>query len=134
MGWGDAVTDRQLQAYLWWQQAEWNAPNRTDHYLMMLIGEVIKGRLKKPKGFDWRKLRIPFEFKQRLVQASEAIEPETMEPESDGSNPFPIASGPRRLTKQDIINIGKARAMSQLGVKPEEIKRVVWGKGDGNGT
>lgn len=123
LGWGEIPTDRQLQAFIQWQQSEWNNPGRLEHYLMLLTGEVIKGRLKNPRSFDWRKLKIRFDFKQqrRTIVDTDA---------SPNDNPSPM-KGPRRLTKDDILKMRKADTLVRLGYPAAVIKEKVWGNGNG---
>lgn len=54
------TSPRQLDAMLAWAEDEWNRPSRTDHYLMLVATEVLRGRVKNPGRVRMKDMRLKF--------------------------------------------------------------------------
>lgn len=50
MGWDGPTTNRQHLVWVEWLKMQWNAPNRTDHYLMQVAAEVARQWAKHPQS------------------------------------------------------------------------------------
>lgn len=61
LGWPGPMTHRQYLAWLAWLGAQWNLPDRNDHYLMQVALEVVRSRpTKQPVTLKLDDMKIPF--------------------------------------------------------------------------
>jgi hypothetical protein len=58
------MTNREYRTRLAWLEKQWNEPDRTDHYLMMIANEV-RNVLNKKKPVDLKPWRIPFKWQPK---------------------------------------------------------------------
>ncbi len=98
-------SERELRIWLAWLNLQWNRPDRHDHYMMQAALEALRGRLKKPGDASMKDMVLRFEDRP-AADTKPVAEP-------------PTPGMPRRLTKEDIIKIEKARRMREMGLKQE---------------
>ena len=67
LGWSGPLTHRQFRCWQAWLEAEWNAPSRTDHYLMLVAQRVLQAAAKNPGSVTLDGQRI--EFRRRGAEA-----------------------------------------------------------------
>ena len=60
LGWPGPLTHRQFRTWQAWLQAEWNAPSRTDHYLMLIAQRVLQAAARNPGSVTLDGQRIEF--------------------------------------------------------------------------
>ena len=67
------MTNRQYLAWMEWLAEEWNRPDRTDHYLMLLAAETRAGRVKNPKNIKLEHFKLRF-GSQKPLSVEQATE------------------------------------------------------------
>jgi hypothetical protein len=60
MGWPGPVTHRQHLAWREWLESQWNAPSRSDYYVMQLTSDVRSIFAKNPSSVTTEKCKIEF--------------------------------------------------------------------------
>ncbi len=81
MGWPGPVTHRQLKAWKEWQDAVWDVPSLTDHYVMANSCEVRRVLSKNPNSIKPDEFRLAFKrgkvearkTKESVAQVSQSI-------------------------------------------------------------
>lgn len=66
------TTHRQHLTWVEWLEAQWNRPDRTDHYLMQVAAEVTAGRVKRPGEIKMSRYVLKFKSRQEARAESEA--------------------------------------------------------------
>lgn len=95
MGWSGPMTHRQFRAWVEFLREDWNNPSRSDYYQMQVALEVVRSRAgTKSRRLKLNDLKIPFE--ERSVKKVPT-------------------SGPRVVTKEDILRINKLAALRKAG-------------------
>lgn len=65
LGWSSGVTHRQMLMLIAWEEEQWNIPNRTDHYLMMLACIQARANSKHPQSIQPKDFALKFEGKKK---------------------------------------------------------------------
>lgn len=72
LGWSPGVTHRQMLMLIAWEEEQWNIPNRTDHYLMMLACIQARANSKTPQSIQPKDFALSFSKKSTTISKDDA--------------------------------------------------------------